>query len=310
MLCSRCKREHNEDTKWCESCKIKSREKDRKRREKNPEKANEKMRNYRTNNKEHMKEYERKRREENPEKFRERDRKRRAEDPEKFRERDRLRNATVHRKYQDIKNGALRRNIPFDITEDFVGVITDKDCFYCGHQTTDILRNGIDRLDNTVGYVEDNCVSCCWTCNNMKRCLDANTFVERCSQVSLHNGHEGTMCDFWNDVKGYSYSAYKYIMKNKDFQLTKEQYDTLRQGNCTYCGRMCTETHTNGIDRVDNTRGYILDNCVSCCGSCNIAKGTMNVEEFINKCVSINRKEHDIPEMPRCINIFTRNRPS
>ncbi|AAC96857.1 hypothetical protein PBCV1_A490L [Paramecium bursaria Chlorella virus 1] len=310
MICSRCKNNHTEDTKMCELCKIKNREWDKKRYAKDPEKFRERKRKEREENIDKFRERARERYAEDPEKFREYDRKYHAEDPEKKRERNRLRNATPLGKYQDIKKGAIRRNIPFDITEDFVRIITNEECFYCGQRTSDILRNGIDRLDNTIGYVEDNCVSCCGTCNNMKKCLDAHTFVERCSQVSLHNGHNGNMCVFWNDVKGKSYSSYKSKMKNKDFQLTKEQYVTLCQENCTYCGRMCTETHTNGIDRVDNTRGYILDNCVSCCGSCNIAKGTLNVEEFINKCVLISCKEHDIPKMPRCINIFTRNRPS
>ena len=306
MLCTRCKKEHNENTKMCESCK----EKKRLRREKDPEKHKEYDRKRRAENPEKFRERDRKRHAENPEKFREKNRRQYAKNSEKYREYDRKRNATICRKYQDIKRGAIRRNIPFELTEDFVGTMTDEPCFYCEQQTTDILRNGIDRLDNTVGYNEDNCVSCCRTCNTMKRCLDASTFVERCSQVSLHNKHGGTMCDFWNDVKGCSYSDYKYRTRNKDFQLTKEQYDTLRQGNCTYCGRTCTETHTNGIDRVDNTRGYILDNCISACYDCNAAKGTLNVEEFIDKCVAISRKKHDIPEMPRCINIQIRNRPS
>ncbi|AGE55401.1 hypothetical protein PBCVMA1E_632L [Paramecium bursaria Chlorella virus MA1E] len=310
MLCTRCKKEHNENTKMCAPCKEQKKINNRKYCTNNAEKIKERGRKRRAEESEKIRERDRKRREKNPEKYREYERKYRIANPEKFKEYERKRHATIYRKYQHIRDGALRRNIQFDLTKDFIGTETDKDCFYCGQQTTDTLRNGIDRLNNTVGYVEGNCVSCCWTCNNMKQCLDALTFVERCSQVSLHNGHGGNMCDFWNDVKGQSFASYKTKMKNKDFQLTKEQYDTLRQGNCTYCGRMCTETHTNGIDRVDNTRGYILDNCVSCCGSCNIAKGTMNVEEFINKCVSISRKEHDIPEMPRCINIFTRNRPS
>jgi hypothetical protein len=309
MICTRCKKEHNEDTKWCEPCKVKSREKDKKRREKYPEKMKEKERTRREKYPEKMKEKERTRREKDPEKENERMRTYRAKNLEKFRERDAFRNATIHRKYQEIKSGAQQRNIPFDITEVFVGTITDKECFYCGEETTKMKRNGIDRLDNTVGYIETNCVSCCGTCNYMKRCLDANTFVERCSQVSLYNGHEGKMCDFWDDIKGYPYSSYKYIMRNKNFQLTKEQYDILRQGNCTYCGRTCSNTHTNGIDRVDNTRGYILDNCVSCCSSCNIAKRTTNEKEFINKCVIISCKEHDIPEMHRCINIIKSHRP-
>ena len=36
----------------------------------------------------------------------------------------------------------------------------------------------------------------------------------------------------------------------------------------------------NGIDRVDSTMGYAIDNCVPCCKTCNIAKHTMTTIEF------------------------------
>lgn len=81
------------------------------------------------------------------------------------------------------------------------------------------------------------------------------------------------------------------------WNLTKEQARKLFEGRCNYCGcvpaqikkgwRVKTGTFTyNGIDRVDNTKGYTLDNCVSCCGQCNTAKGQMTVQQFaewINK---------------------------
>ena len=264
MICSRCHQEHSEATKTCSKCLEKCRERDRKRRE---------------------------------------------EDPEKFRERDRKRNATPQRKLYKTKKDASLRGIPFEIEDEQAMSLTDQECFYCGIPSTDELRNGIDRLDNTVGYTTDNCVSCCGVCNNMKHCLDARTFIERCSQISLHNGYEDEICLFWDDIKGYSYNEYKTRAQNKDFQLTKEQYDDLRQGKCSYCGRRCSDTHTNGIDRVDNNIGYVYDNCVSCCGSCNIAKGTMSVDDFIKKCCDISSRDHTIPTMSRCIKIFARNRP-
>ena len=37
----------------------------------------------------------------------------------------------------------------------------------------------------------------------------------------------------------------------------------------------------NGIDRVDNSKGYHPENCVPCCKTCNIAKQSMSVEEFL-----------------------------
>jgi hypothetical protein len=37
----------------------------------------------------------------------------------------------------------------------------------------------------------------------------------------------------------------------------------------------------NGIDRVDNTKGYSVDNCVPCCRRCNVAKADMTPDQFL-----------------------------
>lgn len=75
-----------------------------------------------------------------------------------------------------------------------------------------------------------------------------------------------------------------------EFDLTKEQVRAVVTQNCHYCGslptqvtkyRRCNGSFTyNGIDRVDNSRGYVESNVVPCCGRCNRAKDTMDVEEF------------------------------
>lgn len=36
----------------------------------------------------------------------------------------------------------------------------------------------------------------------------------------------------------------------------------------------------NGLDRLDNTKGYTKDNVAPCCTVCNSAKGTLTVTEF------------------------------
>ena len=36
----------------------------------------------------------------------------------------------------------------------------------------------------------------------------------------------------------------------------------------------------NGIDRVDSSKGYTIDNVVPCCSACNYAKHEMSVSEF------------------------------
>lgn len=87
---------------------------------------------------------------------------------------------------------------------------------------------------------------------------------------------------------------YKYrrngIKRDLEFNLTKEQAKILFKGDCYYCGIKPLQKHTykksngeyfyNGIDRVDNTKGYNIDNCVSCCGTCNHAKHNMSQDNF------------------------------
>jgi 5-methylcytosine-specific restriction endonuclease McrA len=75
------------------------------------------------------------------------------------------------------------------------------------------------------------------------------------------------------------------------WELTDSQVIDLMKKPCFYCGTIegNTEDGTgkangawnyNGLDRVDNTKGYILDNVVSCCPVCNQAKHTMTIENF------------------------------
>lgn len=89
------------------------------------------------------------------------------------------------------------------------------------------------------------------------------------------------------------YSRYRFGAKDRgyEFNLTIEHFRTLVSGDCHYCGNKPQQvildsvkkgTYTyNGIDRVDNTKGYEFDNVVTCCKICNMAKGTMSHNEFV-----------------------------
>ena len=46
----------------------------------------------------------------------------------------------------------------------------------------------------------------------------------------------------------------------------------------------------NGIDRIDNERGYLKRNCVSCCKRCNFAKSKLTKEEFLDMVKEIYNK--------------------
>lgn len=88
-------------------------------------------------------------------------------------------------------------------------------------------------------------------------------------------------------IKGVQYSARS---RNLELLLTNEEIWKLSARNCTYCGaepanvaKSCTSTVLyNGIDRVDNSVGYILSNCVPCCSQCNVAKAGLSVDQFVS----------------------------
>lgn len=74
------------------------------------------------------------------------------------------------------------------------------------------------------------------------------------------------------------------------FDLAISDMITLTAGDCWYCGaepsrpapnrRQDSGLRYNGIDRVDNSLGYTVDNCVPCCSECNVSKNTSSVESF------------------------------
>jgi len=89
------------------------------------------------------------------------------------------------------------------------------------------------------------------------------------------------------------YEKYKGGAKRRklEFSLSKEEFRKLTLGNCIYCGKEPSQifnykgsygTYTyNGVDRKNNSVGYVIENCASCCGICNERKGSMNYDEFI-----------------------------
>ena len=77
--------------------------------------------------------------------------------------------------------------------------------------------------------------------------------------------------------------------KGLEFSLEKEDFKRLTKGNCFYCGAEPNYTAKkgkdiyiyNGVDRVNNAKGYCQDNVVSCCGICNHAKKGLSQESFL-----------------------------
>ena len=93
----------------------------------------------------------------------------------------------------------------------------------------------------------------------------------------------------WNH---YVKSAKK---RNLDFTLSKALFESLLIQPCFYCGHSIPN-QINGIDRVDNNKGYIEGNVVPCCEICNTLKGTNHPQEFIDKLYTVH--EYAVTNIP------------
>lgn len=91
-------------------------------------------------------------------------------------------NKQIFKKYNSIRKGASIRNMIFDLSFKEYLPFYNQPCCYCG--STD--RNGLDRLDSSMGYKKGNIVSCCTTCNIMKSTLDPRDFVFQCNKISKY----------------------------------------------------------------------------------------------------------------------------
>lgn len=109
----------------------------------------------------------------------------------------------------------------------------------------------------------------------------------------------------------YSYRRYKKRAKEQNifFDLSLEDFVQLSSSNCYYCNAKPSEKFdlytqrikesmvhnyqiseeifetyigkSNGIDRVDNDKGYVKVNCQPCCWQCNKLKAARTKIDFL-----------------------------
>lgn len=77
----------------------------------------------------------------------------------------------------------MKKNILFSLSSEQFDNIVSNDCYICGIKNSTTNKNGVDRLDNNLGYIIENCKSCCSTCNYMKQEYEINLFLKQCSSI-------------------------------------------------------------------------------------------------------------------------------
>lgn len=128
-------------------------------------------------------------------------------------------------------------------------------------------------------------------------CLKMEFLSKSGNQFGLYEDREAA-------ILKVQYSHLKRRSLKKSKTCTVMGFDDFRKMSlmpCFYCGvegskrledrtnersngKLMSDTIVicNGIDRVDSSLGYTVENCVPCCKHCNTAKSTMSVNEFLS----------------------------
>jgi len=63
-------------------------------------------------------------------------------------------------------------------------------CYYCGSKVKS-TGSGLDRIDSAKDYTINNVVTCCHTCNWMKRSLSVSEFLNHIRKIISHGDFRG-----------------------------------------------------------------------------------------------------------------------
>jgi hypothetical protein len=208
--------------------------------------------------------------------------------------------------------GAKKRGIHFFLSKTQFQELIVQPCFYCGHHVINEAI-GIDRLDNQKGYIIDNVVSCCETCNVLKGSQHPQEFIDK--MQAIHNYQitqepiSSELVEKWETTyrskitPNYKTYAKGATARNLTFQLTEAEFSEIVKHPCYLCGL----SDKNGIDRFDNSKGYVLENCKSCCGHCNLMKKDRLYSSIIANAEKITTNHTELTEFINATQIAKRN---
>jgi hypothetical protein len=234
--------------------------------------------------------------------------------------------------FHDIRNGAIARNLSFEITiEQAWQLYQDQDgkCALSGEKISFDINTSfakgrkptasLDRINSKLGYTLDNIQWVHEDVNWMKQDFTQEEFIEWCNKV---NNHSLGLTSYNNDIelqirshhknwRGYGnlsmmrYTKYAYNAKRRShvFNLSIEylwQLFIKQRGLCALSGIPInfhtksreTTNSTASLDRIDSLKGYIENNVQWIYKDLNFIKHKLTQERFKELCCLISIKNH------------------
>jgi hypothetical protein len=200
--------------------------------------------------------------------------------------------ANKHVLWNHYVKSAQKRRIDFAISKTVFQDLIIKPCFYCGYVKEGEV-NGLDRLDNNKGYLQENLMPSCTTCNLLKGTQHPQEFIDKMTAIHTYSTDKtpirSDIVEIWQTTyrskcnpvyKAYAKSANS---RNIEFLLSEEEFIAVIKQPCYLCGLTTSESNKNGVDRFNNDIGYRLDNSRPCCGHCNLLKKDIEYDVLIEK---------------------------
>lgn len=160
-----------------------------------------------------------------------------------------------------------------------------------------VLPDGVRKVD---GRWVRNCPFCGIEISHLRRnyCGHAALLKQPCKRCSNATNHPSGM---HGPVRVAWYNSFEKSALSRGYcwEITISDIATLyelQNGRCALTGWPISWSsqkweHTASIDRLDNTRGYLLNNVQLVHKSVNMSRGTMEIEDFVEMCKAVANKE-------------------
>ena len=127
----------------------------------------------------------------------------------------------------------------------------------------------------------------CTNCNMIFAKVNEESLCSDCIPTEKEYSHT-----YRSSLKG-RWQMYKSNAKKRNipFNMSIEDFNELWQKDCNYCG---SEIKYIGVDRVDSSKPYELDNVVPCCSRCNEMKMAETKEDWIKQMKQILKHQGEI----------------